>query len=107
MAVPLGEKGHVTDAGLPGWGLLQPDLDDNPELRFPRSVEVYSRMRREETQLQSVLRAVKFGSHQFFSASSYVSVACVCIISTCGSSLPSFTLKSTSPLAAESISSFA
>ena len=59
LVVPLGEKGHVTDAGLPGWGLLQPDLDDNPELRFPRSVEVYSRMRREETQLQSVLRAVK------------------------------------------------
>jgi len=56
---PTGEKGYVVHGGIPGWGALQPDLEDNPELRFPSSVKVYSRMRREETQLQSVLRAVK------------------------------------------------
>ena len=57
--VPLGEKGHVASSPLPGWSWMEPDLEDNPELRHPRSVQVYSRMRREETQVQTVLRAVK------------------------------------------------
>lgn len=52
------ERGH---ASLSTWlGLVTDDeIEDAPELRWPRSIKVFDRMRREESQIVSVLRAVK------------------------------------------------
>lgn len=59
MADPTREVGYVKDGAVVGWSVFASESDDNPALQFPASVGVYSRMRREETQLQSVLKAVK------------------------------------------------
>lgn len=61
MSSPTQEIGYTVDsAGTPGWGyFVGRDDEDNPDLAFPLSLSVYQRMRREETQLQSVLKAVK------------------------------------------------
>lgn len=53
--VPQSEKGAVRDAGE--WWI--DDSEETPELRWPLSVKVFGRMRREEAQIASVLRAVK------------------------------------------------
>jgi len=54
-APPLVERGHVVD--YPGWwGGLEDE--PTPELRWPLSVQVYDRMRRQDAQVASVLRAV-------------------------------------------------
>ena len=46
---------------LPGWGSFSSDEhESNPALRWPRSVEVFDKMRREDAQVGSVLRAVTF-----------------------------------------------
>ena len=46
---------------LPGWGSFAADEHEaNPSLRWPRSVGVYDKMRREDAQVGSVLRAVTF-----------------------------------------------
>jgi len=58
VASPQTEVGYVT-GNLAGWSDLEPGIDENPALIFPQSVGVYARMRREETQVQSVLKAVK------------------------------------------------
>jgi len=44
-----------TDTGL--WWFA-PDDEDNPDLRWPKSVGVFDRMRREDAQIASILRAV-------------------------------------------------
>lgn len=61
MSEPTTERGFVIDDtfSVPGWSWYNIDPEENAELRFLQAVPVYSRMRREETQLQSVLRAVK------------------------------------------------
>lgn len=54
---PVREKGYATqDAGV--WWT---DLTDEttPELRWPLSIEVFDRMRRQDAQVSSVMRAVK------------------------------------------------
>ncbi len=52
---PTGVTGPVA-----GWSFFtQVDDEENPDLQFPQSTAVYRRMRREETQLQTVLKAVK------------------------------------------------
>lgn len=56
MSVPLREKGHVKSGQL-WWGRLDED-EENPELVWPRSVHVYDQMRRQDSQVISVLRAV-------------------------------------------------
>lgn len=57
MSVPVTEQGVMhPDTGL-WWSALE--QEQTPELRWPKSVEVYSRMRREESQVTSVMRAVK------------------------------------------------
>lgn len=57
MSVPVIEEGAVhSDQGL-WWESL--DQEATPELRWPKSIKVYARMRREEAQVASVLRAVK------------------------------------------------
>lgn len=54
-AVPVGEIGHVVD-GPAWWNMLE--HEPTPELRWPMSVEVYDRMRSQDAQVASVLRAV-------------------------------------------------
>lgn len=55
MSTPTAEVGHVT--GLPNWWGA-PDDEETPELRWPKNVEIYDRMRRQDGQVISVLRAV-------------------------------------------------
>lgn len=46
---------------LPGWGALADDSGEtNPALVWPKSVDVFDKMRREDSQVGSVLRAVTF-----------------------------------------------
>lgn len=54
-AAPLREIGHVVD-GPSWWTSLE--HEPTPELRWPLSVDVYDRMRRQDAQVASVLRAV-------------------------------------------------
>lgn len=54
-AAPLTESGHVVD--YPGWWGGVED-EPTPELQWPLSVQVYDRMRRQDAQVASVLRAV-------------------------------------------------
>jgi hypothetical protein len=54
LTAPVSEKGYASQSTL--WW---PDDDEKtPELIWPRSVEVYGRMRRQDAQVGSVLRAV-------------------------------------------------
>ena len=53
--VPQSEKGAVRNAGE--WWM--DDSEETLELRWPLSVKVFGRMRREEAQIASVVRAVK------------------------------------------------
>jgi hypothetical protein len=48
------ERGYAED-NLTGW---PDDHERTPELRWPRSIDMYDRMRREDAQVMSVLRAV-------------------------------------------------
>ena len=53
------ELGYVVDAGSSSWASLEIDQhESNPDLRWPKSVEVADRMRREDSQVKSVLSAV-------------------------------------------------
>jgi hypothetical protein len=52
---PQRERGYVHDQV--GWWAV-PEVEHTPELRWPQSVEVYERMRRQDAQVSSVLRAV-------------------------------------------------
>lgn len=46
---------------LPSWGSIADESDEsNPQLQWPESNRTYDRMRREDTQVGSVLRAVMF-----------------------------------------------
>lgn len=52
---PTSEKGYATGNAL-WWSA--PDEEETPELRWPHNIEVYDRMRRQDAQVISVLRAV-------------------------------------------------
>lgn len=60
--VPVREKGYGNQAagdGIIGWGSALYSLEETaPELRWPLSIAVYHRMRRQDAQVSSVLRAV-------------------------------------------------
>ena len=59
-APPLTERGYVVDSG-PAGSLAVTSLlarEQSLELEWPRSIEVYDRMRRSDAQVASVLRAV-------------------------------------------------
>ncbi len=57
--VPVSLKGYqVTGAQLGQWWQTPTDDEETPELRWPLSVQVYDRMRRQDAQVMSVLRAV-------------------------------------------------
>lgn len=55
MTVPTSEKGYAGDTNA--WSGA-PDDEETPELWWPRNVEVYDKMRRQDAQVISVLRAV-------------------------------------------------
>ncbi len=55
-APPLVERGRVVASS--GWWTSLDDHEDAPELRWPLSVHVFDRMRRTDSQVASVLRAV-------------------------------------------------
>lgn len=53
-----GEIGYVT-GGIPGWTTFGQDShESNPDLQWPMSLEKYDQMRREDSQVGSVIRAV-------------------------------------------------
>jgi hypothetical protein len=56
MAIPTDEAGYSANTGNGWWEA--PDEEQTPELRWPRNIEVYDRMRRQDAQVISVLRAV-------------------------------------------------
>ena len=54
-----GERGYQKTS-LPGWGALSDETNEtNPDLIWPKSNEVYDRMRSEDAQVQSVVAAVQ------------------------------------------------
>ena len=56
----MAETGYQRES-LPGWGALADDSGEtNPALVWPKSVDVFDKMRREDSQVGSVLRAVTF-----------------------------------------------
>ncbi|QUY60888.1 phage portal protein family protein [Gulosibacter molinativorax] len=53
------EIGYQSGSGVSGWGALAAETHEtNPDLQWPNSIDVFDRMRREDTQVKSVLRAV-------------------------------------------------
>ena len=56
MSVPLSEQGYATAGGSAWWAEL--DDEPTPELVWPLSITVYDRMRRQDSQVKSVLNAV-------------------------------------------------
>lgn len=54
---PVRERGYASDAGAAGWW-TDLTLETTPELRWPLSIMVFDRMRRQDAQVSSVLRAV-------------------------------------------------
>lgn len=55
--VPVSERGYSSASATSWWQMAAGD-DETPELRWPSSVDVYNRMRRQDAQVMSVLRAV-------------------------------------------------
>ncbi|MGO2069657.1 phage portal protein family protein [Glutamicibacter arilaitensis] len=53
MSTPTSEKGYQSQQF---WGLT--DDEETPELQWPRNIDVYDKMRRQDSQVMSVLRAV-------------------------------------------------
>lgn len=55
----MAEAGYQTGSTLAGWGTLGAEAaETNPALQWPFSIEVFDKMRREDSQVGSVLRAV-------------------------------------------------
>lgn len=54
--VAVREVGYVSTGAADYWGI--DPREKNPDLRWPNSIEIYDRMRREDSQVVSVLRAV-------------------------------------------------
>lgn len=57
VPAPTSAKGYSNDKTT-FWGAPGDEHEEVPDLRWPRSVDVYDRMRRQESQIRSVLRAV-------------------------------------------------
>lgn len=55
----LRETGYVAPGQAGSWWYLDTDSEDTPELKWPWSVSVYDRMRRQDAKVKSVLRAAK------------------------------------------------
>ena len=54
------EIGYQAAQSVGSWGNLAADYahESNPDLRWPESINVFDKMRREDPQVKSVLRAV-------------------------------------------------
>ncbi|GHJ11206.1 hypothetical protein TPA0907_55730 [Micromonospora humidisoli] len=59
VPAPVTEIGYAARSSVLGWMELT-DEEPTPELRWPRSVEVYDAMRSQDAQVGSVLRAVTY-----------------------------------------------
>lgn len=57
------EQGYVTTGSKSSWWQVWED-EPTPELQWPLSIQVYDRMRRQDPQVQSVLRAVTYPVQQ-------------------------------------------
>jgi hypothetical protein len=57
-AAPTIEKGYAGTSPAAAWWATAQDTETSPELRWPLSLEVFDRMRRQDSQVASVLRAV-------------------------------------------------
>jgi hypothetical protein len=57
VAISVTERGYTTLGGSQWWALID-DAESTPELLWPRSIGVYDRMRRQDSQVKSVLGAV-------------------------------------------------
>ena len=56
-SVPTTEKGYAAPSNpLGGW--WSDTFEDTPELKWPKSVETYDKMRRQDAQVKSVLKAI-------------------------------------------------
>lgn len=53
------ETGYVKPGQAGSWWYTDDQSEDTPELRWPLSVKVYDRMRRQDAKVKSVVRAVK------------------------------------------------
>lgn len=56
--IPVREMGYALDSGTGGAFWEDLSNEQTPELAWPKSIEVYDRMRRQDSQVSSVLRAV-------------------------------------------------
>ncbi|MFE7198504.1 phage portal protein family protein [Microbacterium oxydans] len=55
----MAETGYQVESTLPGWmNWVAETNEENPDLQWPKSINVFDRMRREDPQVKSVLRAV-------------------------------------------------
>lgn len=55
----MAETGYQVESTLPGWmNWVAETNEENPDLQWPRSINIFDRMRREDPQVKSVLRAV-------------------------------------------------
>lgn len=55
----MAETGYQVESILPGWmNWVAETNEENPDLQWPKSINVFDRMRREDPQVKSVLRAV-------------------------------------------------
>jgi len=53
------ELGYQQNSAIPGWAQMLSEIHEaNPDLAWPKSIDLYDRMRREDAQVGSVLRAV-------------------------------------------------
>ena len=59
MTAPVSEIGYASRSQVLGWLEFAED-EPTPELRWPRSIEVYDAMRSQDAQVGSVLRAVTY-----------------------------------------------
>lgn len=59
MSTPQRERGYAVGDALLSWTDLAPDQhESNPDLQWPKSIDVFDRMRKEDSQVKSVLKAV-------------------------------------------------
>jgi hypothetical protein len=58
VAAPKGQKGYTTAPVLAGYGAPSELHEDNPDLLWPNSVRTYTQMRRGDSRVSSVFRAV-------------------------------------------------
>lgn len=55
----MAEMGYQTSSSIPGWAsLVEETHESNPALMWPLSIDIFDRMRTEDSQVGSVLRAV-------------------------------------------------